>query len=151
MREVEVFRGMEANFGILPLPKFDEEQASYHSVVNSYTGTLLGIPKSVVETEMISIVLEALAAESRYTLQPAYYDIALTRKYMRDEESEEMLDIIFNSRVYYVGAVYGFGGIWIDYINLANGRTHVTTYFERAEPRIERDIERVVDIFQAMD
>ena len=151
MRVVEWFRAMESNFGIVPMPKFDEAQANYHSVVNNYTGALMGVPKSADNTERVSIILEALAAESRYTLQPAYYDIVLTRKYTRDEESEEMLGIIFNSRVYDVGAVYGFGDAFIGYINLANSTTSLATYFERAEARMERDIDRVVEIFQAMD
>jgi len=151
MREVERFRGMEADFGILPMPKFDEAQENYYSVVNAYTGALLGVPKSAGDPELVSIILEALAAESRYTLQPAYYDVVLARKYTRDEESEEMLDIIFSNRIYDIGATYAFGDAFIGYINLANGRTHVTTYFERTEPRMERDIERIADIFEGMD
>jgi len=61
-----------------------------------------------------------------------------------------MLDIIFNSRVYDIGAVYGFGNVWVDYIGLANGRTGIQTFFDRAEGRIQRDIERIIDIFEAM-
>ena len=39
-------------------------------------------------------MLEAMAAKSKYTLQKAYYDICLEGKFMRDEESSAMLDII---------------------------------------------------------
>jgi len=152
MRVVERFRGMEANFGIIPMPKYDEAQKNYCSVVNPYTGVLLGVPISAGEPEKISIVLEALAAESRYTLQPAYYDVVLTRKYARDEESEEMLDVIFNSRVYDIGAVYSFGGVFIDFINLAaKSDRNVISYYEKKIGSMENAIAKLVDTFQSME
>ena len=151
LRVIEWFRGMDSDFGILPMPKFNEGQERHYSAVNTWSGALLGVPRSAYNLERISIILEALAAESRYTLQPAYYDIVLTRQFTRDEESEEMLDIIFANRVYDVAAVYGIGDAWIGFIGLADRRTHVTTFFERNEPRMLRDIEQLVDTFEAMD
>jgi hypothetical protein len=152
MRVVEQLRGMERDFGILPIPKFNEAQESYHSVVNAWSGALLGVPKSADNLDRVSIVLEALAAESRYTLQPAYYDVALTRKYMRDEESEAMLDIIFSTRVYDIGSIYGFGDVWINFIGLA--RTYnrgVLAFHERRIGAMERGIDRVVETFRGFD
>jgi len=151
MRVVEFFRGMEANFGIIPMPKYDEAQKNYYSVVNPYTGVMLGVPKSAQDLERVSIILEALSAESRYTLQPAYYDVVLQRKYMRDDESSEMLDIIFNSRVYDIGGVYSFGNVFIDFIELSrkNDR-NVMSYYEKKIGAMEKAIDKVVDTFQSM-
>ena len=152
MRFVEFFRGMESNFGIIPLPKYDEAQKDYYSVVNPYTGVLMGIPKSADDLERISIILEALSAESRYTLKPAYYDIVLQRKYTRDEESSEMLDIIFNSRIYDIGSVYSFGNVFIDFINLAaKYDRNIMSYYEKKLGSMEKAIEKVVAQFESMD
>ena len=152
MRFVEFFRGMEANFGIIPLPKYDEAQDNYYSVVNPYTGVMLGVPKSAEDLDRVSVILEALSAESRYTVQPAYYDVVLQRKYVRDEESGEMLDIIFNSRVYDIGGVYSFGNVFIDFINLAaKYDRNVTSYYEKKIGAMEKNIEKVADIFRSMD
>jgi hypothetical protein len=143
---------METDFGILPFPKFNEAQENYYSVVNPYTGVMLGIPQSAEDLNRVSIILEALAAESRYTLQPAYYDVALTRKYTRDEESEEMLDIIFGSRVYDIGGVYSFGNVFLDFIELSrNNDRNIMSFYERRIGHMERDIERVVEIFLEME
>jgi hypothetical protein len=152
MRVVEKYRGMESAFGILPLPKYDETQANYYSVVNPYTGVLLGVPKSAQDLERTSVILEALSAESRYTLQPAYYDVVLQRKFTRDEESSAMLDIIFNSRVYDIGGVYSFGNVFMDYIELT--MTHnrgVSTYYERRSAAMQTQIDRLVDRIADMD
>jgi len=48
-------------------------------------------------------MLEALQSESAKTVRPAYYDIALKTKYTRDDDSVEMLDLIFNTRVVDIG------------------------------------------------
>jgi hypothetical protein len=152
MRVVEFFRGMESNFGIIPLPKYDEAQDSYHSVVNPYTGVLLGVPKSAEDLERTSVILEALSAEGRYTLRPAYYDVVLQRKYTRDDESSDMLDIIFNSRVYDIGGVYSFGNVWLDFINLAaKYDKNIVSFYEKKIGAIETAIDKVVTAFQSMD
>ena len=152
MREVERLRDMESDFGIVPMPKTDDLQENYHSVVNPYTGVLLGVSKSAENLERVSIILEALSAESRYTLQPAYYDVVLTRKFARDEESEEMLDIIFNSRVYDIGAVYSFSGIFLSFIDLSlNFDRNVSSFYEARVDRMQAAIDKVVETFQAME
>ncbi|MCL2095399.1 MAG: extracellular solute-binding protein [Oscillospiraceae bacterium] len=152
MRVVEKFRGMDSDFGIVPLPKFDENQANYHSVVNPYTGVLMGVPNTASNLDRTSIILEAMAAESRYTIQPAYYDVVLTRKFARDAESEGMLDIIFNSRVYDIGAIYAFGNVFIDLITLADrSNTDAMSFYERRKGQMERDINRLIESIQNMD
>jgi ABC-type glycerol-3-phosphate transport system substrate-binding protein len=151
IRTVENYRGMDANFGIVPLPKYDETQANYYSVVNSYTGALLGVPKSAANLDRVSIVLEAMAAESRYTVQPAYYDIVLQRKYTRDDESQEMLDIIFNSKVYDIGAAYSFGSVFTDFISLCNKSDRdVVSYYDKKSAKMQADIDKVVNTIQSM-
>jgi len=152
MRVVERFRGMEANFGIIPMPKFDENQEKYLSVVNPYTGVLLGVPKSADDLDRVSIILEALSAESKYTLQPAYYDVALQRKYVRDNESGEMLDIIFGSRVYDIGGVYSFGNVFIDFIELSRKNNRdVISYYEKKIGAMNKAIDKTVEAFRSMD
>lgn len=44
------------------------------------------------------------------TLTATYYDNALKTRYVRDEESGDMLDIIFATRVYDLGFISDWGG-----------------------------------------
>jgi len=151
MHLVEYYRAMESNFGIVPLPKYDESQDKYYSLVNPYTGVLLGVPGSSSDLDRTSIILEALSAESKYTLQPAYYNVVLQGKYVRDDESAEMLDIIFGSRVYDIGAVYSFGSVFNDFNNLAatNDR-NITSYYDKKSGAMQKAIDKVVTAFQSM-
>lgn len=119
LREVETFRGLETDFGMLPMPTYDESQKRYYTALNSYVGTTLGVVSICSHPEEVSIVLESLAEQSHKILMPAYYDINLTSKIARDNESEEMLDIIISTGIVDIGAVYDFGGICSTFMEMS--------------------------------
>ena len=117
LNSTEKFRStMESDFGILPLPKYSDSQESYYSPVQCYGGSVISIPLNVSDVERSGIILEALSAESTYTLIPAFYDIVLKNKNTRDEESKEMLDIILATRVYDVGVFYSLAGFSNEFV-----------------------------------
>ncbi len=94
---VKNLRSMETDFGIVPYPKWDKEQEQYHSRV-SYFFSLV-IPNTCPNTDLTGAVLEVMNCYSANEVIPAYYDQSLQGKIARDEESQAMLDIIFNNRI----------------------------------------------------
>ena len=58
----------------------------------------MSVPKTNSDLERTGIILEALARESSDTVIPAYYDVTLKNKLLRDDDSVKMLDIIFGNR-----------------------------------------------------
>lgn len=111
MDEVTTLRSMETDFGILPTPKYDAAQENYISLVSQHTTGLMSVPNTVSDPERTGIVLEALAKASYTELTPAYYETTLKYKASRDEDSADMLDIIFANRVYDLGEYCNFGGV----------------------------------------
>ena len=93
-------RAMEADFGILPYPKLNEQQEKYYTRLSGcelfYTAK--SAPKESLDRT--GIILEALACESLKSCVPAYYDLMLKTKLARDVESEEIIDMLFDSRVF---------------------------------------------------
>jgi len=89
-------RDMEDDFGIVPYPKFDEQQEDYlsYNLGTSY----MAITKSSLNPEMSAVVMEALSAANHKTVIPVLYEDALKDKYSRDPITAEMLDIM-QSRV----------------------------------------------------
>lgn len=152
MADVVNLRAMDTDFGILPIPKKDEAQKTYLHTVNPYAGTVVVVPQSAENLERVGVVLEALSAESKYVLQPAYYDVMLTSKLTRDEESLEMLDIIFHNRVYDIGDIYNFGTIANDliYMTMKYDRSIVSTYDKKTNA-VQKAIEKVITSFQAIE
>ena len=107
------FRDMEDDFGILPLPLYDENQERYYNSAASWSLSLYSIPKNAYREEdyaRVGWITEALAYESMYTLTPAYYEQTLQNKVSRDEDSAKMLDLIFATRTYDFGWYFEIGG-----------------------------------------
>ncbi len=86
-------REMEEEFRIIPVPKLNEEQEHYNTMLHDGV-TLFGIPITNSKLDETSITLECMASESMKTVTPAYYEVALKVKYARDNESGMMIDLI---------------------------------------------------------
>lgn len=112
------FRVMEDEFGILPIPKYYETQDRYYHTVSQGNSTVMYIPVGATEPEDIGLVVSALAEQSKKYVTPAYYDVQLKYRDSHDDESGEMLDIIFASRTFDLGAAFNWGGALIMYMQL---------------------------------
>ncbi len=99
--QISLTRDAATDFGIIPYPKYDETQDKYYSRIEGCE--LFGVPLTNTDPEMTSVILEAMACESRKIVIPAYYEVALKVKFTRDEESSKMLDIAFENRVFDYG------------------------------------------------
>jgi len=144
MELVVRLRGMEVDFGVVPYPKLDAAQENYYSTVGSWHSGFLCVPVGQENPSRTGSILEALAAESMYTLLPAYYDIALKGKYVRDEESEEMLDLIFGTKIFDLGWIYQIGGYNENIMNqLRNNKKEFTSMYEKGLGKADRDIEKI--------
>ncbi len=107
---VSQFRDSEVDFGILPCPKYDEIQDEYHNSYSFANITAYSIPITAGNIDRTANIFESMAALSKYSLTPAYYDITLEGKFLRDEESAGMIDIILATRNFDLGTVFNFGG-----------------------------------------
>ena len=87
----------DVTFGLLPVPKYDEAQQEYYQFADGWCISPACVPATAKNPETSGYILQTIAEASRKDVLPVYYDICLTRKYVRDEESSEMLDIIFKN------------------------------------------------------
>lgn len=109
MGAVERYRDSETDFGILPYPKMDAEQEEYGHSISAYHVQFICVPEMAKDFERSGIVLEELAYQGLQLMTPAYYEQSLVGRYVRDEESVDMLDIVFATRVYDLGSYYKVG------------------------------------------
>ena len=98
---VGALRDMETDFGIIPYPMYDEAQGEYYARVSYFMPPI--IPITNQNLELTGAVLEMTNYLAKQSITPAYYEISLKGKYSRDEESVEMLDLIFDHRVIDLG------------------------------------------------
>ena len=109
--DLTVARDMEEETGVLPMPKYDESQASTKNPLTFGNATCVVIPISVGDVEKTAILTEAMFAESRYKTRIAFYETTLKKKYSPDEETKLVLDQVITNRIYDLGAIYGWGGV----------------------------------------
>ena len=148
MNVVPMMRDMESDFGIIPMPKYDVEQENYHCAVSIWAANMLSVPitASDADLERTGIIIEALSAESKYTLTPAYYTVTLKGKSARDEESAAMLDLIFSARTFDLGLMFSWGdlfdSIWkMTYTN----STDLSSTIESCYNAAVNDMQKTVD------
>lgn len=105
------------------------------------TGSVVSIPRSVEkDIEMVSAMIEAMAYYSVDTLTKQYYDINLTTKSVKDEQSGPMIDLILASRVCDLDYYYGWGNAVGTFVSALNpdSKTSVASS--------AKSLERVVNI-----
>ena len=102
-------RNMDAEFGVLPLPKLNEEQDKYYGYINVAMCNLM-VPASIGDPDKVGFILEALCSASD-DITNTYYKTCIEGKYVRDEESIEMLNIASENIVYDLGFLYNWGSI----------------------------------------
>ena len=138
-------REMETDFGIAPCPKYDAQQEDYCNVV-WFVGSYSTVPVSALDPAESGFILEAMAAKSREILRPAYYETALSLKYLRDEESIEMLDLVIDNRAYELEQAFNFGSTTaIDNIVL-NSKEPASTFASASKSiasKIEKTLEQI--------
>lgn len=103
------YRDVTADFSILPMPKLDEKQESYYSMMNPWGAAFIAFP-SYADAEKVSAVSGAMARYSYENLRPVVYEEAFKLKGARDEKSAAMLDLIFDNLYVDNNAIYDFGG-----------------------------------------
>jgi len=136
-------RATEVDFGILPFPK-REGMDEYLSL--SWNGFMV-VPQTA-DLEKVGIVAEALAAQSHRYVIPAYYDVLLTYQLVRDEESREMLDIIFAGATYCFLMNFGnFSPLGMPVSSILRSATprDAVSFLERNSRVMERHIDRLFD------
>ncbi|MBE6560767.1 MAG: hypothetical protein E7662_06550 [Ruminococcaceae bacterium] len=102
-------RDMNGTYGVLPVPKLDENQKDYITASNPFAPCGNGIPRSATDVEMSALIMEAMAFLGEEILRPAIYNVTLHGKLAQDKESSAMLDIIYNDIYYDFNFCFDFG------------------------------------------
>ncbi|MCL2813351.1 MAG: hypothetical protein FWD23_01995 [Oscillospiraceae bacterium] len=145
-------RHMETDFGILPTPKYNEEQKNYYTHIAS-NGTALTMPNIIPDEERTGNIIEALGYYGQKYLTPAFNEVALVSKYSRDDESAEMLDIIWNSVRYDFGYLFNIGGMSDITTSLISrdAPENLQATYEKNLDRAQKDIASLIDSYNRIE
>lgn len=150
---INSLREMEDDFGVIPMAKKNEEQENYgHYVSNGWT-TAYAIPMTNKDPDRTGIILEVLCGFSTDTVRSALYDVLFAAKLVRDTESVEMLNIIFDTKSYDWAVDFSWGG---SFANLYNGiyNSKNNTYVSgatKSQKIINKMLDRVIEDFKNLE
>ena len=146
------FRSMEDEFGILPMPKYEESQDGYRCM-RTGTSCVVCLPVTVSDMEASGAVVDALSYYSYTDILPAYYDVTLTQKGLRNEDSIEMMNIIRESRVPEIGSTFGWTSSISSQIEtqLMNGKSDLASKIASAKTKVESLVAKTMEILNEQE
>lgn len=127
VKATQKFRSTEMHYGIVPVPKYNTDQATYYSNVN-YEAPLLVIPRTDATKNRTGRILDTMAYLSYKDLLPVYYTSNLSYKAIGTPEGAKMLDIIRDTRCFETSLFYGWtNDFYLDLRDIMTGYSATMT------------------------
>ncbi len=136
-------RDSEFEFGLVPYPMLDEDQGEYYSRAANIAH-LCYIPTTNTELHDTGIILEAMSIESYNSIRPTYYDVTLSLKEAKDEETLDMVNIILDSSSYIVEGFVSSGTITTI---MQSGQYHFASWYASNEGMFKSQVKKMVAFY----
>ena len=143
----DTFRELEFMYGILPLPKYEESQSRYYTMISEYT-LALQIPKTVADPEITGRVIDYMGYHGYYDIVPVM-QTTFCYKGMRDEDSIEMMNITLDTMTVDFGYLYGWSKDTVGKLatNIADGNDTFASSMKSAEKMVTKQMEKTLKGF----
>lgn len=145
-------KSLDFEFGVLPIPKLNENQDDYCCTVNRYHSTALAIPTTIPNANIPRVVfaMQALGFYNADVIR-AYYQTTLQLQAITADDDAEMLDIVYNNRFYDIGTIFTWGNL----INLygsviadSNSNTLVSKW-DAMESVVESEMQKTISAYES--
>ena len=113
MVRAEYFKDMTDSWTCLPMPKYNEEQANYHTRVGE-AATVVSIAYNVDNIDLMGATLEAMASTSYDVVTPALYEITYKIRYGEDQITGKLFDLVRN------GVKWDFSVMYTSHLPIQN-------------------------------
>jgi len=146
----ENFSLTDVIYGILPMPKYDENQDSYYA---GSTDRPLAIPTTALPNiDTVGIIVEALNYEGYKQVFPAYYELALKSRYADQTDDAAMIDIIYENNIISFTYMYGnhqspYSNMIGNLFNISSPSTDVASYAAKIEKAQSLYMDRLMKFY----
>lgn len=146
IKAAQLLREMEDTFGILPFPKYDEDQDQYMSTM-VHQLLYQTIPTTNTHLDMTATVMEAMGHDSYTSVLPIYYDSVVEHKGLRNEDSVEMLEILRENRSVDIAVVFAWNDTLRTNIRdaLYKGDNQVASIMAAQKSVVQANIDKFVE------
>jgi hypothetical protein len=143
------YRDCKFDIGILPYPKYDKSQENYYILTSGAEVATIPVTLPEERMENVGILLDVMCRDSQQNLLPTYQEVVLKTKYTRDDDSAEMLDIIFNSAAFDLGL-----SVWpgVTYYKYMENYLNMVDNFSSMTAELETQVKDKIDtLFTALN
>lgn len=91
-------KDMASDYGMLPLPKYDEAQNYYYNSIHPHHSGSIAVPINISNNllPLISSLIEDMGYYSYINVRPVYFENLITYRSVRNEKSLEMIPYIYD-------------------------------------------------------
>lgn len=140
-------RDSDVDFGIIPVPKLNEEQEEYYTSTHNST-SMICFPITLEDTSMAGTLIEAMCKYTNEIVVPEFYEKTLKTKSARDNDSEAMIDLIRDSMKFDFGWVHSLelGTVGTIYESVATGG-NISSKLASIESQIKAGVEKINEAY----
>lgn len=147
---ISQLRDMEDDYGLLPNPKWDENQDKYYTYGSGFGPVGVAMPITVTDTETAGVIMESMAYISHKEVGSLMFGITLREKIARDENSKLMLDIIYKDIIYDWTGIFSIGNVHILVRDVCIGKKqNIASEWEKLKESAEIKLRDILDAYDS--
>ena len=151
IKAAQLMRSMTDTFGIVPFPKYDENQDNYiTSLVSQLFYFTIPTTSGSENAARTATVYEAMTHESYASIIPVYYGNVVEQKGLRNEDSIAMLEILRKTREVDVATIFNWSGTLRSALNtkLFNGDASAASTIEENKNKLQSEMDKFFEFIK---
>ncbi len=139
-------RDMEMDYGILPLPKWNEAQAEYITPGNPFCPCAVCVPKTCEDIALTGLVMETLAYLGQRDIQPVMYDTVLKGKVARDQSSAAIMELLYKNVSFDFNSAFDLNGTMTALRSYIVGSSdNFISVYESKKKAAQKELEKLLE------
>lgn len=134
---------MDDDYGVVPVPMYDEMQKEYKSFVNGATGFIM-INATEKDAEYVGTILDAMARYNYQNVSPKLFEVISKLQSVRDEDSSEMVEYIIRNRVYDLAYFFDLDISNVVLNQLKEGKEEITSALKAANKSSSKTLTKIL-------
>ena len=144
---------VDFEYGVLPMPKYTEEQEDYYCTPGIGNSCLMAVPATINDIEFAGFALEAISEESVNTTYKDYIETKCKLQVAYDEDMSKCFNIIFKNIVYDIAFIDAYGDLdkVIKSDIISSGSNIYGRQFSKYESRAKKQMNQTKEAYAKLE
>ena len=138
----------EDTYGIVPMPKYSDDQEEYVSITNKFINTMALLPTSIRDNDKVGEIVEALCAVSLYTSLDKQYETVMLNRQAQDAQSKKYLQMVVASSAYDWVYILNPAGLYDSIKSAIRNGGELASTFAAVRDQVDAELESFMELYQ---